>query len=131
MNQTVLDLLNNIHEALNNKALAPATRNKILHETLVIICAEGLKDTYYGFGDLNSQLESLIRILRIPIHEANALRKARRDSNRSRPLLPEDLQHDAEVLEWLVRVVWKCETPEQFKIQNLKFKIQHSNLCFP
>lgn len=107
MNQTALDLLNNIHEALTNTALTPATRNKILHETLVITCAEGLKDTYYGFGDLNSQLESLIRILHIPAAEANALRKARRDSNRSRPLLPEDLQHDAVALEWLVRKVGK------------------------
>lgn len=106
MNQTALDLLNNIHEALTNKALTPATRNKILHETLVITCAEGLKGTHYGFGDLNSQLESLIRILHIPAAEANALRKARRDSNRSRPLLPEDLQHDAAALEWLVRSLY-------------------------
>ena len=31
-----------------------ATGNKLMHETLVLVCAEGLKDTRYGFGDLNA-----------------------------------------------------------------------------
>ena len=33
----------------------------IMHETLVIACHEGLKNTRHGFGNLSSQVESLCR----------------------------------------------------------------------
>ena len=35
--------------------------NKIMHETLVLICAEGLKDTRHGFGNLSSQVDVLCK----------------------------------------------------------------------
>ena len=51
----------------------PAVANRLMHETLVQVCAEGLKHTRYGFGDLNAQVETLVRMLHIPAPEANAM----------------------------------------------------------
>lgn len=32
-------------------------QNKLLHETLVLACHEGLKDTHHSFGNLSSQVK--------------------------------------------------------------------------
>ncbi len=111
MNQNAKDIFGNIRTAVINDSLQPSTRNKILHETLVLLCAEGLKDTRYGFGDLNSQTESLIRLLKIPASEADDIRQARRDSNHSKPLPAECLRHDAMTLARLTSRVYRCNMP--------------------
>ena len=111
MTQTSQDLFQTLRTVVTSGSLPASTRNKLLHEAIVIICAEGLKDTNYGFGDLNSQTESLIRLLHIPSGEANALRKARRDSNRSKELLPEDLRYDVMAIARLVCRVYHCDIP--------------------
>ena len=77
------DLYNNILTIVSNPSLTPSLRLRLLHETLVLTCAEALKESKYGFGDLNAQLESVIRLYHIPIGEAGALRQARRDSTPS------------------------------------------------
>lgn len=111
MNQNANDIFGNIRTAVTNDSLQPSTRNKILHETLVLLCAEGLKDTRYGFGDLNSQTESLIRLLKIPAGEAEDIRQARRDSNHSRALPTDSLRHNAMTLARLTSRVFHCDMP--------------------
>lgn len=88
-----------------------AARNKIMHETLVLVCAEGLKNSKYGFGDLNAQVEALIRLHKIPTTEANAIRQMRRHSNRSDILSPEDLAYDARALATLIGRVFAVDVP--------------------
>lgn len=113
MNDIENDIFQNILTIVSDDGLAPATRNKLLHETLVTLCAEGLKDTRHGFGDLNAQTESLIRLLKIPQQEANALRRARRDGNRSTAIPPEALLHDAMALARLTSRVCHADIPEE------------------
>lgn len=112
MSQTADDLFENIKVAVSRPSLLPATRNKLLHEALVLACSEGLKDTRYGFGDLNSQLENLIRLQHIPADEANALRQARRDSNKADELSADALKYDAAAVARLVSRVFKAEIPD-------------------
>lgn len=76
------DLFSDIREIVNDKSLSPVVRAKLVHEAFVRACAEALKDTHYGFGDLNSQLETVIRLYHIPKDKADVLRQLRRDSNR-------------------------------------------------
>lgn len=82
MSETANGLYDNTLAAVSRKSLNISLRLRLLHETLVIVCAEGLKDTRFGFGDLNAQLESVIHLFHIHDDEAGALRQARRDSNR-------------------------------------------------
>lgn len=114
---TAQGLYDNVLAIVGNERLTMASRLKLLHETLVITCAEALKDTKYGFGDLNSQLESVMRIFNVHGDEANALRQARRDSNRSHIDDGKDggktaLLHDAAAVARLISRVLKSAMPE-------------------
>ena len=66
------------------------TQALIMHETLVIACHEGLKNTRHGFGNLSSQVESLCRQHHIAPHDIVAIQKMRRHSNSTAPILPDD-----------------------------------------
>ena len=106
------ELFGRISTVLSDEQVAPAVRNKIMHETLVLTCAEGLKDSKHGFGDLNSQVETLIRQFHIPLEEANAIRRMRRNSNRTKALLPEDRLYDASALATLIGRVFGVAVPD-------------------
>ena len=118
---TAQGLYDNVIAIVGNGKVTMASRLKLLHETLVITCAEALKDTRYGFGDLNSQLESVMRLFNIHGDEANALRQARRDSNRSHIDASKDggkcdgetfLLYDAAAVARLISRVLKTAMPE-------------------
>ena len=100
---TANELFANLRTALTDTRLRPDVRNRMLHEVLVLACAEGLKNSHYAFGDLNAQTERLIRHLHIPAAEANALRQARRDSNHAAPTDDTTLSYDVRALATFVR----------------------------
>lgn len=110
-------LYDNVLAIVGNRKLTVTARLKLLHETLVVTCAQALKDTRYGFGDLNSQLESVIRLFNIHGDEADSLRQARRDSNRSHfdDATDDDksaLLYDAAAVARLISRVLKSAMPE-------------------
>ena len=77
----------------------------IMHETLVIACHEGLKNTRHGFGNLSSQVESLCRQHNIAPQDVVAIQKMRRHSNSYAPILPEDVAYDCRALAIFVSAV--------------------------
>ena len=77
----------------------------IMHETLVIACHEGLKNTRHGFGNLSSQVESLCRQHNIAPQDIVAIQKMRRHSNSYAPILPEDVAYDCRALAIFVSAV--------------------------
>ena len=110
-NDDAAELFSRIHFVITAKDFSPSVINKTMHETLVIACTEGLKGTRYGFGDLNSQVESLIRILKIPAKEAAAIRRMRRHSNHSAALSADDLRYDAKALADLISKIYATPLP--------------------
>ncbi len=106
------ELFERVSTVVSDNKIAPAVRNKIMHETLVMTCAEGLKDSKHGFGDLNSQVETLIRQLHIPTDEAHAIRRMRRHSNQTEELSPEDRAYDARALATLIGRVFDVAVPD-------------------
>ena len=77
----------------------------IMHETLVIACHEGLKNTRHGFGNLSSQVESLCRQHNIAPQDIVAIQKMRRHSNSNAPILPEDVAYDCRALAIFVSAI--------------------------
>ena len=77
----------------------------IMHETLVIACHEGLKNTRHGFGNLSSQVESLCRQHNIAPQDIVTIQKMRRHSNSYAPILPEDVAYDCRALAIFVSAV--------------------------
>jgi hypothetical protein len=106
------ELFGNVAYIIGSGEGTPRARNRMMHETLVLVCKEGLKDTHHAFGDLNAQVETLIRRLHIPADEANAIRRMRRHSNRSVALLPEDLRYDAHALALFIGRVFGVPVPQ-------------------
>lgn len=125
-NITAEELFARITDIKDRKVTQPYIVNKMMHETLVLVCAEALKDTRYGFGDLNSQVETLIRQLHLPTGEANALRQMRRHSNRAAEITPEDLHHDLKALATFVSRVFATRVPDDLVATLPQDRQQHT-----
>ena len=89
----------------------PESQALIMHETLVIACHEGLKNTRHGFGNLSSQVESLCRQHNITPQDIVAIQKMRRHSNSYAPILPEDVAYDCRALAIFVSAVVQEDIP--------------------
>ena len=85
---------------------------RIMHETLVIACYEGLKETKHGFGNLSSQVEALCRLHHIAPKDVVAIHKMRRHSNSAAPILPDDIAYDCRVLALFVSAVFQEAIPD-------------------
>ena len=83
----------------------------IMHETLVIACHEGLKNTRHGFGNLSSQVEVLCRQHNIAPQDIVAIQKMRRHSNSIAPILPEDVAYDCRALAIFVSAIFQEAVP--------------------
>lgn len=57
---TATELYHNLLTVLTDHQMTPAIKNKVMHETLILICAYGLRNSHFAFGDLNAQTERLI-----------------------------------------------------------------------
>lgn len=84
---------------------------RIMHETLVIACYEGLKETKHGFGNLSSQVEALCRLHHIAPKDVVAIHKMRRHSNSAAPILPDDIAYDCRALALFVSAVFQEAIP--------------------
>lgn len=85
---------------------------RIMHETLVIACYEGLKETKHGFGNLSSQVEALCRLHHIAPKNVVAIHKMRRHSNSAAPILPDDIAYDCRALALFVSAVFQEAIPD-------------------
>ena len=85
---------------------------RIMHETLVIVCYEGLKETKHGFGNLSSQVEALCRLHHIAPKDVVAIHKMRRHSNSAAPILPDDIAYDCRALALFVSAVFQEAIPD-------------------
>ena len=85
---------------------------RIMHETLVIACYEGLKETKHGFGNFSSQVEALCRLHHIAPKDVVAIHKMRRHSNSAAPILPDDIAYDCRALALFVSAVFQEAIPD-------------------
>ena len=85
---------------------------RIMHETLVIACYEGLKETKHGFGNLSSQVEALCRLRHIAPKDVVVIHKMRRHSNSAAPILPDDIAYDCRALALFVSAVFQEAIPD-------------------
>lgn len=113
---TATELYHNLLTVLTDHQMTPAIKNKVMHETLILICAYGLRNSHFAFGDLNAQTERLILQLSISEAEANAIRQARRDTNRSKPLDEETLRYDVRALATFVSRVFRTSIPGDLSV---------------
>ena len=61
-NISAAELFLRVRELLILPELEPKTRNKMMHDTLILCCHEGVKDTKQAFGNLFSQVDYLCKL---------------------------------------------------------------------
>lgn len=82
-----------------------------MHETLVLCCHAGLRETGHTFGNLFSQVDYLCKRHIVSVADKIAIQTMRRHSNSRHPLSREELLLDARALCRLISAVFDCDIP--------------------
>ena len=83
-----------------------------MHETLVLCCAEGLRDSGQAYGNLFSQVDYLCKRHGVSMPDKVAIQTMRRHSNSQEPLSREDLLYDVRALSLLISAVFAIDVPD-------------------
>ena len=81
------------------------------HETLVLTCHEGLRDTGQAFGNLFSQVDYLCKRHNVKLPDWIAVQAMRRHTNSSEPLSREDFFYDMRALSRFISAVMGTDVP--------------------
>ncbi len=115
-NISATELFQRVRELLTLPELQPQTRNKMMHDTLILCCHEGVKDTKQAFGNLFSQVDYLCKVRGISIPDKIAIQTMRRHSNRQEALSGEDLKYDARALAVFISAVFGVDVPHELTV---------------
>jgi len=85
---------------------------RFMHETLVLCCAEGLKDAGTGFGNLFSQVDFLCKRCGMKTADRIGVQQMRRRSNRSEVPDAEQWLDDLRTLVLFISAVFKADIPD-------------------
>ena len=118
MNQNIsaTELFQRVRELLMLPDLKPETRNKMMHDTLILCCHEGVKDTKQAFGNLFSQVDYLCKVRGIKIADKIAIQTMRRHSNKLDALTSEELGYDARALAIFISAVFHVDVPHELNV---------------
>ena len=115
-NISTAELFQRVRELLTLPDLEPKTRNKMMHDTLILCCHEGVKDTKQAFGNLFSQVDYLCKARGIKVADKIAIQTMRRHSNSQEPLSGEDLKYDARALTLFISAVFEERIPHEVNV---------------
>ena len=96
------------------KAEPSANVLRYMHETLVLACAEALKGSGKGFGNLMAQTDYLCKEAGIGVADRISIQTMRRHSNRKDNVLTrQDLRYDVRALALFISAVFKEDIPHE------------------
>ena len=107
---TAEELFERCHELAMTTTPSPHD-NRRMHETLVLACAEGVRDTGMGFGNVFSQVDYLCKRYGISVTDRQAIQTMRRHSNCTEALSKEALLYDLRALCLLISAVFQTTIP--------------------
>ena len=100
-------------QQLAQTSVPTGATNRYMHETLVLSCAEGLRDTGQAYGNVFSQVDYLCKRSGISLADKIAIQTMRRHSNSQEPLRREDLLYDVRTLCLFVSAVFSVDIPDR------------------
>ena len=102
----VSDIIGMVHDSDSTPDL-----NRVIHDTLVLTCREGLSDSQQAFGNLFSQVEYLCRHHRVQTPDLIAIQTMRRHTNHQAPIAHDDLMYDLRALCVFIAAVFDTTIP--------------------
>ena len=115
-NISAQELFGRVVELLTLPDLQPQTRNKMMHDTLILCCHEGVRNTKQAFGNLFSQVDYLCKARGIKVADKIAIQTMRRHSNSQQPLSGEDLRYDARAMAIFISEVFGTDVPHELSV---------------
>ncbi len=85
--------------------------SKMLHETLVLACNQGLTGNNLAFGNLFSKVDFLCKKHHVATNDAIAIQRMRRNSNHAQAIEKSDLMYDSRALAIFVSAVFNTNIP--------------------
>lgn len=110
-NITPEELFRRVEAILNLPETEGPVANKMLHETLVLVCHEGLSDSGHAFGNLFSQVDFLCKQHRVATSDRVEIQNMRRSSNREHPLPPGELPYACQALAVFISAIFNRDIP--------------------
>ena len=86
---------------------------RYLHQTLVLACAEALKGSGQGFGNVFSQVDYLCKRNGISMRERQRIQQMRRHSNGQDTFSPDDWLYDIRALSHFVSAIFAVDIPHE------------------
>lgn len=106
------ELFGQVELLLDTMKGAPTIKeNAMMHQTLVLCCHEGIRDTEQAFGNLFSQVDFLCKRHRVSVADKIAIQEARRHSNLHEPVAADDLRYDLRALCVFIAAVFQTSIP--------------------
>ncbi len=90
-----------------------AMANKLMHETLVQVCHEGLAGSNLAFGNLFSQVDFLCKKHHVGMADAIAIQRMRRETNRPGRPTADDLRYNSRALAQFISAVLGVDVPRE------------------
>ena len=84
---------------------------RYLHETLVLACAEALRGSRQGFGNVFAQVDYLCKQHGIAMHERIAIQQMRRHSNGKEQISEDDWKYDIRALALFISAIFHEDIP--------------------
>ena len=114
---TADELFGRVEEVALAAPSPTAELNRILHEVLVMTCAEGLRGTNFRFGNLSSEVDALCKRHHIKAKDRIDIQQMRRHSNGSQPLTTTDLLYDCRALSLFISAVFGVAVPSSVAVR--------------
>ena len=108
---TAEELFHKVYNMLTDETISPDMRNKQMHDILVLVCHEGIRNTNQAFGNLFSQVDFLCKFHHISIADKISIQTARRHSNSLDTISKEDLLYDTRALSIFISAVLNEDIP--------------------
>ena len=108
---TAEELFHRVEEILTRADLDGSARNKMMHDTLVLCCHAGIKDTQQSYGNLFSQVDYLCKLHHMSAGDKMAIQTMRRHSNSEVPLPSTEMKYDLRALCLLISAVFSVDIP--------------------
>ncbi|SEA26592.1 Part of AAA domain-containing protein [Segatella bryantii] len=109
---TAEELFYKIKDFLTDEEVSGIMRNKMMHDTIVLTCHEGIRNTQQAFGNLFSQVDFLCKQHHLSIADKMSIQTARRHSNSDEPLSREDLAYDGRAIAVFISAIFSKDIPD-------------------
>lgn len=128
---TAKELFGRVSDILGTMSKPSQSSNRLMHETLVLACNAGLRNTSYSFGNLSSQVDVLCNMHHLKTKETIAVQRMRRDSNSDKPLSAEQLHQDCRALALFIAAIFDESIPETLVSRLPHFALEEQKHSVP